>query len=205
MKLISGEQLLARSGTSLYLFVGLALLGVEAGVALGIVRDWSSFAVLVAAVFALVWLVILAFGSRGQGWVLRLSVWLWCASLAYLFGVSLIDILANPDLNGSGRFTLLDIWPIAKLLALSPGYIGLQLYGELPIYIDIASFLELQADASGLVWLQIWTLSLLHYSLLLLIIWCDNRAYMRFSERLDNLPDSPYLPSTRRRPLDDME
>lgn len=203
MKLLSADQFLARTGASFYLFLGLALLLIEASSALGFARDWLTLGLVAAAVWGFTWLVMLIFGSRGQGWIFRLSLWLWFASIAYLLGISLIDILADPDLDGSGRFTVSDLWPIAKLLVLSPGYIALQLYGELPVYVDIASFLELQADRSGIVWLQIWTVSLLHYLLFLLIIWFESRAHSRFSERLEPIKESPYLPSTRRRPLEE--
>lgn len=205
MKLLSADQFLARTGASIYLFWGLALLVAEAVSALGFARDWRTLGLVAAAVFVFVWLVLLTFGSRGQGWILRLSLWLWFASLAYLLGINLIDVLANPDLDGSGGFTVSDLWPIIKLLVLSPGYIALQLYGELPVYVNIASFLELQADRTGVVWLQIWTLSLLHYLLLVLIIFCESRTHARFSERLEPVKESPYLLTTRRRSLEEQD
>ena len=202
MKLASFDQLSARTGASLYLFWGLAFLALEAGVALGFGRTWSEIGAGAAGVWILVWLLMLIFGRYAQRWLQRLAIWLWFASFAYLLGISLIDILANPDMDANGRFTISDLWPIAQLLALSPGYISLQLLGELPVYADLAVFLEYQADRKGLVWFQIWTLSLMHYLLILLILWFERLAQHRFGERLEPVEESRYFASSRRRPLE---
>lgn len=202
MKLATFDQLLARTGAAFYLFWGLAFLTLEIGLTLDFGRTWAEVGVGAAAVWIVVWLAMLIFGQHAQLWLHRLAIWLWFASLAYLLGISLIDILANPDMDSNGRFTVSDLWPIAQLLALSPGYISLQLFGELPVYIDMARFLEFQADRRGLVWFQIWTLSLMHYLLILLILWFESLAHRKFGERLEQQEESPYFASSRRRPLE---
>ncbi|NVJ99937.1 MAG: hypothetical protein HWE12_00205 [Oceanospirillaceae bacterium] len=203
MKLASFDQLSARTGASLYLFWGLAFLALELAFTLDYGKNWFEVGIGTAVIWGTIWLGMLLLGRRAQLWFYRLAIWLWFASIAYLLGISLIDILANPDLDSNGQFTVSDLWPIAQLLLLSPGYISLQLYGELPVYIDMAQFLELQTDLQGVVWFQVWSLSLLHYLLILQIVWFDRLAEARFGERLEEVETSLYFATSRRRPLED--
>ena len=203
MKLPSLEQLRARTGVALYLYWGLAFLALEVGLTQGLGRNWIEVGIGAAVLWGVVWLALLIFGRFGQLWLHRLTLWLWFASMAYLLGISLVDILANPDMDANGEFTVSDLWPIVQLLALSPGYISLQLYGELPVYIDMAQFLEFNMNRQGIVWFQVWSLSLMHYLLLVLIIWFENLAQGRHGEQIEPIEESPYFASSRRRPLED--
>lgn len=203
MKFPTSTQLLARTGAASYLFWGLAILCFELAYALDLITVNLHLWILLGAVWGFTWLLLIGFGARAQAWILRFSMWSWFATLAYLLGITIVDLLANPDLDGSGKFTVSDLWPMAKLLGLSPGYIALELYGELDIFTGVASFLELERDRRSLIWLQVWSLSLLHYMLPLLILWLESRAHNRFGERLELQEESPYLLTTRRRLHDD--